>query len=213
MLQDGDEIYHLGGRFLRLPLFLNLFPAGLHLLFDHFHERFSIIIVVFFRIPFCTHAVDQRFGHVHLALARLQFFRDMQPARVGEFFSEMHELENEHAIFRLHPGEILPRFNHHLCDSNLLAALERVTQEHVGFVATLLRLQIIWFIKKHWVDFIDLDEILDVYGLRCFQIDALKILILQHDVFPFFVFVSFYNLVPWHLFAVLFSNPFVVHRA
>ena len=31
--------------------FFNLFAAGFHFFLDHFHERFAVVVVIFFRIP------------------------------------------------------------------------------------------------------------------------------------------------------------------
>jgi hypothetical protein len=65
--------------------------------------------------------------------------------------------------------------------------------------------------KKHGIDFIDIDEVLNIDWLCCFQIDAFKIFIFQHDVFPFFVFVALHDLVPGNFFAVLFGNTLVIY--
>ena len=123
LLQHGNQIDYFGrlGRFLWF--LFNFFPAGFHFLFDHFHKRFAIVVLVLFRIPFRAHAVDERFGHVHLAFADLGFFRDMQLPWVREFIGEMHQLEDERAIFWFYPGEILARLDDHFGDTNLAAVL------------------------------------------------------------------------------------------
>src|SRR6266849_2519359 len=48
------------------------------------HECFAIFVMIFFGIPFRAHAVDQRFGHVHLTFAALHLFWNMQLFRVRE---------------------------------------------------------------------------------------------------------------------------------
>ena len=101
--------------------------------------------------------------------------------------------------------------DHDLRDANLLAPFESITQKRVSFVPAFLRFQIVGLIKKHGIDFIDIDEVLNIDRLGCFQIDALKILIFQHDVFPFFVFVALHDLVPGNFFAVLFGNTLVIY--
>src|ERR1700688_1390086 len=63
---------------------------------------------------------------------------------------------------------------------------------------------------SHRIDFIKIDKILDVHRLRRFQIDALKIFVFQDDGLPFLVIITFHDLVPWHLFAVGFRDPFVI---
>ena len=42
---------------------------------------------------------------------------------ICKFIGEMHQLENERAIFWFYPGEILARLNHHLGDPDLVAIL------------------------------------------------------------------------------------------
>ena len=34
-------------------------PTGFHFFFDHFHQRFAVIVLVFFGVPLRAHAVDQ----------------------------------------------------------------------------------------------------------------------------------------------------------
>ena len=58
-----------------------------------------------------------------------------------------------------------------------------------------------------------IDEILDVYGLRCLKIDALKVFILQNNVFSFFVFVAFDDVIPRYFLAVLLCYALVIDRA
>ena len=53
------------------------------------------------------------------------------------------------------------------------------------------------------------DEFLDFHHLGRFRRDLPDIFVLDNNVFPFFVFIAFNNLVPRHFFAVNFSDPFV----
>jgi hypothetical protein len=121
LLQNRYEIDHFGRRFFRLRFLFDLFSSGCHFLFDHFHERLTIIVPIFFRIPFCAHAVDQRPGHIHLFFSGLEFLRHMQLSSVGKFLSEMHEFENEHAVFRFHTREILACFYNDFGDADFFA--------------------------------------------------------------------------------------------
>ena len=90
---------------------------------------------------------------------------------------------------------------------------QRFAQQHVGFVAAFLRLEIIRFVEIHRIDLLQVDEILDVDGLGRLEIDALKILVVQDDELPFFVFVAFHDLVPRNFLAVLLRDAFVIDRA
>ena len=211
-MQDGNQVDYFGWLGCFLWLFLDLFSAGFNFLFDHFHERLAIIVAIFFRFPLRAHAVDERFRHVHLPLPHLNLFREVEFARIGEFFGEVHQLENEYAVFRFNAGEILPRFDHNLRDADFLALCEGIPQKGIGFVPSFLRLQIIGLVEKNRVDLFLSDEVLDFHGLRCFQVDPLKILIFEHDVFPLFVFVTFHNFVPRNFLAVLFGDTLVIHR-
>src|SRR5437667_8617124 len=64
LLQYGNQIDYLGrlGSFLRF--LFDFFSAGFHFFLDHFHKRFPVVVLVLFRVPFCTHAIDGRFDHV-----------------------------------------------------------------------------------------------------------------------------------------------------
>src|SRR5438876_12107806 len=46
LLQNLHEIDHFGRRFFRLRFFFDLLSSGVHFLFDHFHERVTIIIPI-----------------------------------------------------------------------------------------------------------------------------------------------------------------------
>ena len=134
----------------------------------------------------------------------------MQLSGVGKFLGKMHEFENEHSVFGLHTREILARFDDDFGDADFFARLQRVTQQHIGFVAAFLRFQIVRLIEKHRVDFINVDKILDVHRLRRFQIDALKIFVFQDDELPFLILITLHDLVPRDFFAVGFRDPFVI---
>src|SRR5205085_8731213 len=92
LLQHGNQIDYLGRLRRFLWFFLDFFPAGFHFLFNYFHERFAIVVLILFWIPLRAHAVDQRFGHVHLAFADFGFFWDVQFSRVRELIGTMHSL-------------------------------------------------------------------------------------------------------------------------
>ena len=153
---------------LGLWLFFNLFSTGFHFFFDHLHERFAVIVTIFFRIPFRAHAVDERFGHVYLAFSGLDFLRNVKLVTVGKFFSKMHQLENKDAVLRFYAGEVLTRFDYDLGDSHLFALLESIPQKDVGFVASFLGLQIVRLVEKHRIYVFLIDKILDVHGLGRF---------------------------------------------
>ena len=74
-------------------------------------------------------------------------------------------------------------------------------------------LQIVGFIEVYRIDFLLIDEILDVYGLSCLEIDALKIFIFQDNVFSLFVFVAFDDVIPRYFLAVLLCHALVINRA
>src|SRR5438132_3519053 len=136
----------------------------------------------------------------------------MELFRVRKFIGEMHQLENERAIFRFYPGEILARLNHHLGDPDLVAILQRIAQKRVRFIAAFLRFQIVGLIKKHRIDLFLIDEVLNVHCLCRLQINALKILVLEHDVFSLLILIPLHDLVPGNLLAVFFSDTLVVYR-
>ena len=52
LLQDGNQIDDLGWLWRFLRLLFDLFSASFNFLFDHFHERFAIIIAIFYRSHF-----------------------------------------------------------------------------------------------------------------------------------------------------------------
>src|SRR4029077_10815179 len=49
--------------------------------------------------------------------------------------------------------------------------------------------------------------------LRRFQVNPLKIFLVQDNELPFLVFVAFHDLIPRHFLAVLFRDPFVIYGA
>ena len=125
----------------------------------------------------------------------------------------MHQFKNKNTVLRLDSGQVLARFDHDLGDANLVRVLQRVAQKRVSFVAALLRLKVVWFVKKHRVDFFLIHEVLDVDGLSGLEINSLKIFILEQDVFPFLVLVTLNDLIPGHFLAVFFGNAFVIYGA
>ena len=92
-------------------------------------------------------------------------------SRIRQFIGEMHQLKDERAVLRLHASEVLARLDHHLGNADLVCVLERLTQKRVGFIAAFLRLKIVRLIKEHWIDLFLIDEVLNIYCLRCFQIN------------------------------------------
>src|SRR5438552_12960286 len=62
LLQNGNQIYHLGWLRSFPWLLFDLLSARLNLFLDHFHERFAIVILILLRIPLRTHAIDERLG-------------------------------------------------------------------------------------------------------------------------------------------------------
>jgi hypothetical protein len=45
----------------------------------------------------------------------------MKLLRVGELISEMHQFKNERTVLRLNTGQVLPRFDDHLRDADLVS--------------------------------------------------------------------------------------------
>ena len=74
-----------------------------------------------------------------------------------------------------------------------------------------MRFQIVRLVKVHGIDFIHFHEILNVDGLGSLQVNALKILVFQHDVLALFVLVTFNNLVPRHFSPILFRDTFIAN--
>ena len=107
----------------------------------------------------------------------------------------------------------MPRLDHHLRDTDFFAVLESIAQKRVGFIPALLRFQIVRFIKKHGVDLVLVDEVLNINRLRRFEVYALKIFIPEHNIFSFFIFITFDDLFPWDLLAVFFGHSLVIDRA
>ena len=107
----------------------------------------------------------------------------------------------------------MPRFYHDLGDADLAALRQRVAQKHISFIPTLLRFEVVRFVKKHRIDLFDIDKILDVDGLCRLQIDPLKVFVLEHDEFPLLVFVTLDDFVPRYFLAVGFRDAFVIDRA
>jgi len=214
LLQDRHEIDHFRRwSRLRFRFFFDLFPTGFNLFLDHFHQGFAVIIAIFFRVPFRRHAVDERFCHIELTLSDFELLWDMELVCVRQFLSEMHQFQDEDTILRFHSGEILARFDGNLGDSYLTGLRQRLAQQDISFVAPFLWLQIVGLIEEYRIDFLLIDEILDVYGLSCLEIDALKIFILQNNVFSFFVFVAFDDVIPRYFLAVLLCYALVIDRA
>src|SRR5206468_10750803 len=58
-LQDGNQINYLGRLWHFLRFFFDLFSASFDFFFDHFHERFTVVVAIFFWIPFRAHTVDE----------------------------------------------------------------------------------------------------------------------------------------------------------
>src|SRR5437879_2006105 len=136
----------------------------------------------------------------------------MEFSWIRQFIGEMHHLKNERAVLRLHAREILARLDHDLGDANLVRVLERVAQKRVRFIAAFSRLKIVRLVEKYWIDFILLDEVLDIHRLRGLEIDTLEIFILEHDVFPLLVLVGLHDLVPGNFPAILLGTTLVVNR-
>src|SRR6185295_3138730 len=74
-----------------------------------------------------------------------------------------------------------------------------------------LRFQIVRLIKKHWIDLLLIDEVLNIHCLGSLQINALKIFVLEHDVFSLFILITLDDLIPGNLLAVLFGNALVIY--
>src|SRR6266487_4207289 len=89
LLQNGNQIDHLGWLRCFPWLLFDLLSARLNLFLDHFYERFAIVILILLRIPLRTHAIDERLGHRHFALSNFDLLRNMQFARVGQFVSKV----------------------------------------------------------------------------------------------------------------------------
>ena len=140
MLQYFDQIDHFGRlrRFLRF--LFNFFSAGLDFFFDHFHQRFFVVVFIFFGIPLRAHAVDQRRRHIHFAFSDFNFFWNIELRRIGELVGEMHQLEHERAVLWFHAREILARFDHDFGDADLFLLLEGIAQQCVRLIAAFLRL-------------------------------------------------------------------------
>ena len=137
----------------------------------------------------------------------------MQFLRVGQLISEMHQLKNERAVFRLNSRQILACFDDHLRNAYFVRILQRISQKRVSFVSAFLWLEIVWLVKENRVDLFLIDEVLDVHGLCGLEIDMLEIFVLKHDVFPLFILVALDDLIPGNLLAVFFSDAFVINRA
>ena len=63
--------------------------AGLNLGFDHLHQGIVVFIVVFLRLPFAGHAIDELLGQLDFLLRNLVFFRlavrDIEIVRLADF--------------------------------------------------------------------------------------------------------------------------------
>src|SRR4029077_12616598 len=67
-------------------------------------------------------------------------------------------------------------------------------------------------IKKNRIDLFLMDEVLNIHCLCGLQINAFKVFILKHDVFPLLVLVTFDDFVPRNFLSVLFGDTLVVYR-
>src|SRR5437660_919748 len=94
-----------------------------------------------------------------------------------------------------------------------LLVLQCVAEQRVCFVAAFLRLKVVRLIEEHWVDLFLIDEILNIYRLRRLEINPLKVLILQDNIFALLILIALHDLVPRNFLAVLFGDTLVIDRA
>ena len=141
------------------------------------------------------------------------FFGTFSFSASDKLFGEVHQLENERMLERLHSGEVLAGLDDDFRDPDLVRFCECLAEEDISLVAALLRLEVIRLVEIHRVDLLHGDKILDVDRLRRLEIDALEILFAQDDELSFRVLVAFHDLLPRHFLAVLLGNAFVVHWA
>ena len=135
----------------------------------------------------------------------------MQPFWVRQFIGEVHQLENERTVLRLHTGEVLPRLNHYLGDTDFVRVFKRVAQKRVRFIAAFLRLKIVRLVEKHRVDLLLIDEVLNVHRLGGLEINTLEIFVLQNHVLPLLVLIALHDLVPGDFLAILLCDAFVIN--
>ena len=94
----------------------------------------------------------------------------------------------------LHRSQMLARANYHCGCRNFSGFDQSIPQKHIRFVSAFTHFEIVGLVEKERIDIIDIDEIYDVDGLGCFNIDSGKILFLQGNKFTLLIFVTFNDL-------------------
>src|SRR5436190_21905984 len=102
--------------------------------------------------------------------------------------------------------------DHHLGNTNFARSAERLVQDCVRFLSTLLRLKEIRLVEKLRIDLPQINEIGDVDRMRGFDAHLLEVFILHHDIMTALEFEALYDLIGWNFLRVGFRHLFVSDR-
>ncbi len=214
MLENRDEIDDVGRAFRRFLVGRwEFFPATLHFLVDELHERGPIIVRVTLRVPILGHLVHQRLRHAEFALARFFRRRKLDRRRRDQLIGKTHQFQHEEIAVGFDRRQVLAGSDDHFGDASFVRVRQNLAQQVVGAGPTLLRLEIIRPIKIHRIDLGQLDEINDVDRIGRFEVDALKVLVLQDDELPLLILVALHDLFPRNFFSIHLGDALVIDRA
>src|SRR5436190_10916018 len=103
--------------------------------------------------------------------------------------------------------------DHDLGNANFTGPAERLMQNCIGFLPTLLRLEKIWLVEKLGIDLLQINEVRNIDGMRGLDPHLLEVLVLQHNVMAALVLEAFHDLVGWNFLCIRFRHFFVPDRA
>src|SRR6185295_17093836 len=109
--------------------------------------------------------------------------------------------------------QVLARPDDDLADPDLSSALHHFAQQRITLAGLFQRLQIVRFIVIDRTNLPAVDEIHDFYRLGGFDVGALKVFIGDRNEFPFLVFITLDDLIPWNFFSGLLVYALIMYRS
>ena len=163
----------------------DLFFRRLQLSLRYFHERFRIIVAIFFRFPLHVIVIDERFAMFICRFPTSTFLGTSEFSGSASSSAKCMSSRTSAPSSGLTPARYCRVLITTFAMPDLSCSLQGIAQERIGFVPSFLRLEIIWLVEKHRIDLLPIDEVLDIYGLSGLQIYWLKFLCLSTTYFPF----------------------------
>src|SRR5262249_30057220 len=107
---------------------------------------------------------------------------------------------------------MLARLQHKRGNADLLRLSQCVSHQSVGAFSTLLRLKVVRFIEVNRVDFVFMNELLNLDRLGMFKIGLVQIFVRDLDISIFLVLVTSSDLLPRNLGTFGITEFFIRYR-